>query len=237
VTTPDPLSPELDELLRAARPIDAAPEEARERLARRIALSVAAPAAAAAVVTAGSHAKHLLSPLAHKIVIGLASFAIGGGVGAGVHALLTRAPAPVVVVVPSAPRPELPIAPPPTAPDIPTVSANDLPLVPAPSAIARAPAPIASVAGLASEQALLDRARAALKRGDPGAAIAPLDEHARLFPRGALTEEREALGIQALARSGRLADAEERAARFEKSFPNSLMAPAVQDALRAARGE
>jgi hypothetical protein len=62
----------------------------------------------------------------------------------------------------------------------------------------------------------------------------PLDEHAKRYPHGVLAEEREALAIQALARSGRFIDAQERAAQFRKAFPTSLMMPAVEDALDAA---
>jgi hypothetical protein len=153
VTDPEPLPPELDELLSAARPLDAAPKEARERLPRRIALSVAAPiaasAAAAAVVhatsptatTTATTAHGLLSPIAQKILIGVASFAIGGGVGAATQAALT--PPPVPAIVQTAAPASRPPAPTPTgaapAPaDIPTVSVNDLPS--APSAAVPVPA-------------------------------------------------------------------------------------------------
>jgi hypothetical protein len=61
--------------------------------------------------------------------------------------------------------------------------------------------------------------------------MAPLDEHARRFPRGVLAEEREALASQALARSGRGNEALDRGTRFRRTYPTSLMAPAVEDAL------
>jgi hypothetical protein len=258
LTTPDsipPLPPELDELLGAARPLDAAPMDARERLARRVALSAAVSVAAAGTV-AGAAAnagestltlksaavKTLWSPLAQKIAIGLASFALGGGVGAAVQSSL--APAPVAVHA-AAPASQAAAAEPARAPaaaapsDIPTVAIGDLPAAP-PSARPRAASPSASAsvsaaAGLADERRLLDGARAALSRGEPSQALGPLDEHTRRFPHGVLTEEREALAIQALARSGRTTEAADRASRFDKTYPTSLMMPAVKDALGAAR--
>jgi hypothetical protein len=246
VTTPDPLSPELDELLRAARPLDGPPDDARERLARRVALSVAAPivvgagvAAAVGASSAGATAvRGALSPLAQKVLIGVTSLLLGGGIGAATHAALAPAPVVVVVAAPpvAAPAPAPSGSPAPTAPpvaDIPTVSFSDLPA--AASAPAATPRPAASSTGLADERRLLDGARAALSRGEAAAALPPLAEHARRFPHGILTEEREALAIQALARSGRAQEAEERAARFEKAFPGSFMMPAVKDALGAPR--
>jgi hypothetical protein len=246
VTEPEPLPPELGELLRAARPLDAAPAETRERLARRVALSVALPAAVGSGAGAVLHTRQgLLSPLAQKLFIGVTGLVLGGGIGAATHAALT-APAPSVVAPPAALAPPassivapvVPVAP--AAADIPTVSVGDLPPAPPPLvAAARAPAaapasPAAAANGLADERRLLDGARAALSRGEAASAMPPLDEHARRFPHGVLTEEREALAIQALARGGRTREAEERAARFEKAFPGSFMSPAIKDALGAA---
>jgi hypothetical protein len=186
----------------------------------------------------GAAAKSLWSPLVQKIAIGLASFALGGGVGAAVQASLASAPVAVHAAAPAAPATEPARQPAVTAPpDIPTVAIGDLPAAP-PSARPRAAAPSAAAsaaAGLADERRLLDGARAALSRGEPSQALGPLDEHTRRFPHGVLTEEREALAIQALARSGRTTEAADRAARFEKTYPTSLMMPAVKDALGAAR--
>src|SRR5262249_53348438 len=119
VNNPGPISPELEELLRAARPLDNAPEDARARLARRIALSAAVGAAggAAARGGAGMGPPALPAPapaatravLTQKILIGLASFAIGGGVGAGTYAALSKpTPATIVVQAPVPPPPEAP---------------------------------------------------------------------------------------------------------------------------------
>ena len=247
MTEPEPLPTELDELLRAARPLDGAPADARERLARRIALSVAAPLAVGVGVGAAMHARPgLLSPLAQKVLIGVTSLVLGGGIGAATHAALTSPStavvAPVSAPAPLATPPRVAPAAPPAAADIPTVSVSDLPSAAPPLVVAPrasgpsvSPAPAGAGAGLADERRLLDGARAALSRGEAATAMPPLDEHARLFPHGVLTEEREALAIQALARSGRSREAQERAARFEKAFPGSFMMPAIHDALGAER--
>jgi hypothetical protein len=71
------------------------------------------------------------------------------------------------------------------------------------------------------ESALLQRAQSALAR-DPARALALTEQHRRSFPAGALSEEREAIAIQALRRLGREPEARARAARFETKYPNSV---------------
>jgi hypothetical protein len=71
-----------------------------------------------------------------------------------------------------------------------------------------------------SEAELLEQARAAL-RGDPGRALARANEHRRRFPGGVLVQEREVIAIKALRQLGRNAEADQRAAAFEKAFPGS----------------
>ena len=84
---------------------------------------------------------------------------------------------------------------------------------------------------LAAERSLVDRARTALGRGQSADALAALDAHAARYPRGRLSEEREALAIDALARSGQLALARARAARFRTAYPNSVFGGVVDAAL------
>lgn len=86
---------------------------------------------------------------------------------------------------------------------------------------------------LAAERQLIEQARNALVRGEARAAEAPLSDHAARFPRGRLAEERESLWIQALLRQGRFPDARTRATNFERDFPNSLLLPAVEAAMKS----
>jgi len=81
------------------------------------------------------------------------------------------------------------------------------------------------------ERELIDAARAALVRGRTANALATLRRHRREFPSGALVEERDALVILALARSGDGAQAATRAERFSRRYPRSIFAPAIEAAL------
>lgn len=115
------------------------------------------------------------------------------------------------------------------------------PRVPAPSHVASAnetasraggeasPAPRAN--SLTAQQALLDRARSALARGDGGQALAALSEDARIHPASELSEEREALLIKSLIAAGDSASARVHAAAFGARYPRSLFLPSIRAAL------
>jgi hypothetical protein len=89
---------------------------------------------------------------------------------------------------------------------------------------------------LADENALVSRAQAALARGRTSEALAATSEHQRRFPRGEFVEEREALAIQALARSGNLPAAMARAERFRTRYPRSMLLRAVNAAVGSSGG-
>lgn len=84
---------------------------------------------------------------------------------------------------------------------------------------------------LSGERALLERARTALARRAPGAALNALNEHSRTYPRGRLAEEREALMIQALVAGGRYQAARRRAEHFARAYPGSLFRSSVNAVL------
>ncbi len=85
---------------------------------------------------------------------------------------------------------------------------------------------------LAEERALIGEARGALNRGDVNAALVALESHRNSFAAGALSEEREALTVLALARVGRHDEAQKRATTFSATWPKSLFQQAIEDALR-----
>ena len=162
------------------------------------------------------------------------SFAAGAGAGVGVTTavfLTSRALAPTPAasapavgrapLAPSATVVEpLPSSRAPAAP-LPTSAAAPHPKpVPAPSASEHNGAAAAEAQPTPDELALVARAQAALAR-TPGAALSIAAEHERAFPRGALTQEREVVAIDALLRLNRRAEAEARAARFHQRFPGS----------------
>jgi hypothetical protein len=76
------------------------------------------------------------------------------------------------------------------------------------------PAPVMVRDRLRHESALLTRARAELRSGNPHAAQATLSRMQREFPAGALHQERDVLAIEALAAEGNA----EAAARGARSF-------------------
>lgn len=86
-----------------------------------------------------------------------------------------------------------------------------------------------------SELSLIRQAEAA--RADSARALDLLQEHARLYPAGALAQEREALAIELLLRTGELARASSRAGRFAAQHPGSAHLPRLRALLERARDE
>jgi hypothetical protein len=78
------------------------------------------------------------------------------------------------------------------------------------------------------ESRLVAEARDALRKGDAAGALTMLEQIRVRFPSGVLGQEREALAIEALARSGRKAEAAARASAFVKAYPSSPLASRVQ---------
>jgi hypothetical protein len=58
-------------------------------------------------------------------------------------------------------------------------------------------------------------------KAEPAAALATTAEHQRLFPRGALAQERETVAIAALRALGRDDEADVRTRELKKTFPTS----------------
>jgi hypothetical protein len=71
-----------------------------------------------------------------------------------------------------------------------------------------------------NEVALLDLARSSLGT-DPRRALSLTQEHAKRFPHGALTQEREVIAIEALSRLGQTDAARSRGSEFERHYPGS----------------
>ena len=70
------------------------------------------------------------------------------------------------------------------------------------------------------EYSLLAAARRA-KNTDPARALGLANEHARMYPHGMLSQEREAIAIEALLALGSTAQAKARASRFAQNYPGS----------------
>jgi RNA polymerase sigma-70 factor (ECF subfamily) len=167
-----------------------------------------APAATTAAAAAGTGT--LAAGPVTKIAVAVAIAAgAAGGTWSAVRAPAVHAPAPVVVASAPVRVDARPAA-------VPAIASTDPAPPPSASAAARPVAPPREP----SEVELLGRAQDTLD-SDPGAALDFAARHARRYPRGALAQEREVLAIDALLRLGRRADAEERAARFDATFPGS----------------
>jgi len=221
----EPLEPELAALLDAERGASP-PQVSLDRVWSRVALVALPPAGAGAHAGAAASSGWLAS---HAAGVAAATFVLGGLAGAGIHAVVQKPPAERIVyvdrVVPQVPTATAPPFVAPTPSVVHTVDTS-----PTSPASSHAPAPSAT-SSLAAERALLDDARGALGAGDAGKALALADEHGRRFPRAQLSEEREAIGIQALVALGRNDEARARAARFKAVAPNSLFMPAIDAAL------
>ncbi len=81
---------------------------------------------------------------------------------------------------------------------------------------------------LREESEMLQQARAALRGGDTGGAMRLLEQSRQKFQGGMLGQEREALTIETLAKSGAKEAASSRAAAFIKAHPQSPHAARLQ---------
>lgn len=97
----------------------------------------------------------------------------------------------------------------------------------------RAPTATEEPIAPASEIELIERAHRALSQAPPEARRWAA-EHARLYPDGTFVQERETLIIEALAREGRVAEADDHAARFRIRFAGSTYLQRIDSVLRAA---
>lgn len=140
-----------------------------------------------------------------------------GAVG-GVLLLARPEPAPAPV---SDSAPEASVAPP--APS-PAPAREEEPAPPAPEApppVAPSPPSAARRDRLAEEVAMLSKATGLLNGGRAREALRALDEHARKFPNGVLTEERRGARARALCALGMRAEADRELARLARTAPGS----------------
>jgi len=219
-------------------------------LATSVAGATHAAVASGAAVTSGSvlGAGVTLVGLTKALLVGMG---LGAGAGLGLYATFrSSAPAssavhappaalavppttPLRVAPPAAPGPEPAASVPP--PEAPPVTERPLPSTPGPRAnpspeLPRDATP-EKARSLAEQQALLDDARSALRRGDGSAALAALRSHIARFPETAFDEERQAVAIKALVLVGQLDAARQREAAFERRFPASLLRPSLRAAV------
>lgn len=222
-----PPDDELRALIAMEKAAAVDPGLARDRLAERLAPLLLAPAAAAPSSLPRLPGWKLASA-------GIATFVLGGVTGAAIHAstVTPRTEIRYVDRVVEVDRTKDAGA------EEPSLAPSSLPSAPMPSErtshVERpvpTTAPSSSDEVLARERQAIEKARSALARGDAESALSAVAEHAKAFPRGQLTEAREAIAIQALARAGRRDEARARAERFRQKFPGSMYSPVVEAAI------
>jgi hypothetical protein len=212
-------------LLEAGAGEQPSPELTR-RMRQGLGLSAAA-AVTAASVTAGA-ASVTRTMFWARISSGIVAAVVAGGViGARVS---SRAPAPVtppavVRLAPPPARPPAPIAIAVPHQEPPRVAVADV----RPRRVKhRRPVVERNFDGdLRAEIALVDAARAALRAGAPDRALALLQRHAATYGAGTFAPEATALRIEALAATGRTAEARAAAQRFVADHPDSPLSDRV----------
>ncbi len=172
--------------------------------------------------------------------------ALGVGAGAGLAVLIggqtmigSSTPVP-----PSAPMASASVA----ASAVPVVApviATAEPVIPAPPEPSRAVeespsevprggagADVGRVGAVREEARWIAQARQCLLRDDVDGALALLERARQRYPDGVLVQEREALAIEALAKSGRPEAAARRAREFQAAHPDSPLQQRVRDSTR-----
>lgn len=211
---------DLETLLAHGRVVPAVPSSVRSRVLARARATVQGSTPEVVVMAPGVRRRGLAITLAATVAF------VVGAAGAAV-ALRNRAHDPQHVVPPPATSaPESPVCtascePPPALP-----SATVAPVQSSEEVSATRPVPSMSAReSYAAELALLQRAQAAYADRNFATTLLLVGEHARRFPGGRLTEEREALRVKALLGGGREQEARKAAAAFTTRFPRSALLP------------
>jgi len=217
---------ELTALLKAAKadvPSQAELTGLEASLASLLNAPPPAPAPPAAKPFAGSQL-----PLAAKLgvlaalgaLVGTTAYLTANRPGPGASAPVERTPASTSTSLPQAKPAQPKLQPSASEQPVPEPSqVSDEGAKPAEAALEAQPKP-AHGAPKPSEASLLGQAQRALK-SDPARALAITREHKRLYPAGALSQEREVIAIEALARLNRKGSAQEKANQFSQKYPES----------------
>ncbi|MBI4822285.1 MAG: hypothetical protein HY791_38855 [Deltaproteobacteria bacterium] len=214
---PNPLGPELLELLKAERGAPGPSSATAAHLWDRVEAGLSTPAPPALPAPTS-----LLAPVA-------SAFAVGALVGALGYSQLVSSRVEVresVREVTKEVRVEVPVVRTVTV----TVTKETLREVERASAPSLSEQPKADEA-LAAERRLIEQARAALLRGRPSDAGRALAQHTLLHPRGRLLEERRALEVQVLLAEGKRSQAQAAAKSFLETYPKSLLRGLVTPAM------
>ncbi len=215
--------PELAKLIAAERAAPVASQAVRAAIRAKVAASVAGVPLGAAAVGATS------GLLGAGKIIAIVAVVVGAGTVAVVKTQhrtpQTAHAAPLVMrAEPATPPPPVP----PAAFESPAPAPVLIrtPAVPHPTAL-----PPARATPAPSQAEMLQEAWADLSRGEASQALDLAARDEALHADGALSEERAALRIVALAKLGRMAEASQANAVFAATYPNSIHRSAIAHAL------
>jgi hypothetical protein len=243
----DELSRETRALLGAARGADDPGDGDRDRVRARVLAAIGAGAAGTAG-TSTAKAAPAAAGTAGLAKLALLILAVGVAVTGAYFVVTTKNPAakrlmsetegpPLSVPLPSPDMLPKPEPEPEPEPEIIVTVDDDAAAKPArvkkprPATPEPEPAPAPSPAdSLKAERALLAKATAALRAGDPDAALAAVGEHQKKFPHGVLEEERAATNVLALCATGRTSEGKKSRDRFLTAWPRSVHATRVRAA-------
>ncbi len=206
----------LQTLLRSSQ-LDAPSPADLERLRSRLPAFELSSAPAETQAAAGSKLtiKTLVIGLMTTAVVAIVAVVLVLGVGraderdTASSRVVPAQPAPAIA--PAVPVEAAPVAPP---------SPAEIPAVPTRPPTITKPAPPKRPAGI-DETTLLDHAHRALQAGEASKSLRLVADHERSFPEGAMSEEREAIAIEALHKLGRGDEARQRLDSFVVWYPRS----------------
>ncbi len=219
-------SPVVGAMLALERAIPVQPAAVRARALVRARAAVVAGAGSLAAPAARAIPRRWTGGLALACIacagVGIAAYDLGARANLGVR---VQPDMPAVFKLASSRERSPPVSP---AVDSYIDAIADMPPVEVEARVAKATAGASprwssSTDAVRDELHLLKGARAAVAGEDYAAALFRLDEHARRFRAGRLTEEREALRIKALAGLGRTDEARHAAIAFRARFPHSVL--------------
>jgi len=228
---------DVQSLLQSAKALPQLPEGTRARVLARARMTAAAPLPMVSTPVARSgFAAHGAVAAAGAVVVGGivgTVLAVDGGASrqeprgaASSAALGNGATAPAAVAPGSTVRPPTPA----TAASVSSVPATR-PLAPALTGMRAAsnkPRREDVQESYAAELELMRNAHTAYAAHDFTSALVLVGEHARRFPSGLLSEEREALRVRCLLGAGRAAQARRAADSFAARFPRSVLLRRLQ---------
>lgn len=227
---------EMQELLKAARD-DVPSAQQLSGLEGKLATLLDAPPAPPHAAPTEHAAPSSGMPTLAKLAV---LVAVAGLVGTGAYLSSKNSNEPAPKTAPTPVTPAKPAAPKPAAPEPVTPSAGTNEVAEPAAADASEAAPPeghpapqhrAATAAKPSEASLLDRARRALK-SDPRKALALTRQHKKLYPAGALAQEREVIAIEALSLLNQKGSAQQRANEFSEKYPESAHQKKVDTSLK-----